>query len=409
LEATIEPNLSLKKSDVTPKNVQLKSEKDNNAPSLKQENNKVTVEKNQKKTNRPVLMVMGENELVVYNKLTNDLKKAIQDKEKDRINFLYDSATPPYKILYKTLHKTFQFFLALDEIIKCENIGADKIDYCSSCLSEKTQNTKFGFETIEKALEERFSLAILKILVNSKADLKEARDSSESVKFKVKIPDGTVVFMKRNILYAHCSDRSADEIKLLVDHGAQMDFQDSSGDTPLHIAISYGHAETALGLINAGASLDIKNYRGETPYAAAMRASKSYTFDSNRLKKVIDLLKQKRAPDSIPNGWECVCMGKDKKGISLYRWQFSSPTNAFRQLTADELEKEFKMEEKPSEEKDSDVSTANVFSGFLAGIFSNPLKPASEETIMSEIPVLEVTPDSTKKDTLKKVGAGDVD
>ena len=58
-------------------------------------------------------------------------------------------------------------------------------------------------------------------------------------------------------------------IKRLLDHNANVDALDLDGSTPLHLAISEAHLETVRILLDHGASVDMQNNQGETLFQAA--------------------------------------------------------------------------------------------------------------------------------------------
>jgi ankyrin repeat protein len=61
-----------------------------------------------------------------------------------------------------------------------------------------------------------------------------------------------------------------EEVKRLIDAGAELDAKNNFDRTPLYIAAANGHAEITRLLIDAGAELDARNKYGRTPlYAAA--------------------------------------------------------------------------------------------------------------------------------------------
>lgn len=66
-------------------------------------------------------------------------------------------------------------------------------------------------------------------------------------------------------------------ISLITDDNANVDFRDSSGNTPLMAAISTGQLELAELLIDVGANLMLTNNHGQTPLMLAVAAGKTQT------------------------------------------------------------------------------------------------------------------------------------
>ncbi|RPB26485.1 ankyrin, partial [Terfezia boudieri ATCC MYA-4762] len=60
-------------------------------------------------------------------------------------------------------------------------------------------------------------------------------------------------------------------VKILLDNGADYDFQDEQGATPLHIAVEYDRNEIAKLLLDKGASSDIRDGDGNTPLLKAWK------------------------------------------------------------------------------------------------------------------------------------------
>ena len=54
-------------------------------------------------------------------------------------------------------------------------------------------------------------------------------------------------------------------VNLLIDHGAQVDFANNAGDTPLHLAVLHGRSTIWQTLLDAGADPHRRNYDGHTP------------------------------------------------------------------------------------------------------------------------------------------------
>ena len=61
--------------------------------------------------------------------------------------------------------------------------------------------------------------------------------------------------------------------------GTNVNTEDDGGQTPLHIAASWGHKEVAELLIAAGADVNAKDTRGETPLDRAIFTDETETTD----------------------------------------------------------------------------------------------------------------------------------
>ena len=63
-----------------------------------------------------------------------------------------------------------------------------------------------------------------------------------------------------------------DIVKLLMEHGADLNAQSSSGNTPLHYACCGGYEDVVVTLLDAGASIEETNENGHTPLMEAASA-----------------------------------------------------------------------------------------------------------------------------------------
>jgi len=64
--------------------------------------------------------------------------------------------------------------------------------------------------------------------------------------------------------------------RLFNDHGKALDvnFQDGTGNTPLHYCAQQNQIEAATMLLDAGAKVNVVNYQGDTPLHLASRKNK---------------------------------------------------------------------------------------------------------------------------------------
>jgi ankyrin repeat protein len=64
-------------------------------------------------------------------------------------------------------------------------------------------------------------------------------------------------------------DLFLDTIRLLLDHGADIDAQDNDHATSLHVASHYGCVKGAQLLLELGANVDLEDKEGRTPFQVA--------------------------------------------------------------------------------------------------------------------------------------------
>lgn len=77
----------------------------------------------------------------------------------------------------------------------------------------------------------------------------------------------------------HFETLTPESVETLIGRGADVDYRDEAGDTPLSIALQWGEIDIAIALIEAGASLDVA-VEGMTPldYAKDYEYEKLVTF-----------------------------------------------------------------------------------------------------------------------------------
>ena len=72
-----------------------------------------------------------------------------------------------------------------------------------------------------------------------------------------------------------CVEGDVTAVKKLLSAGAGIDSKGEYGDTPLHRAARYGHANVATLLLEAGAGIDSTRKDGDTPLHIAARRGKA--------------------------------------------------------------------------------------------------------------------------------------
>lgn len=66
-------------------------------------------------------------------------------------------------------------------------------------------------------------------------------------------------------LHAAAFSGHASTVKLLLDHGAQIDAADNAKHTPLFRACEMGHTDVVQALIDFGARVDVLDQKGRSP------------------------------------------------------------------------------------------------------------------------------------------------
>jgi len=76
----------------------------------------------------------------------------------------------------------------------------------------------------------------------------------------------------RKSIYDHVQNESLDaaSVQTYLERGADIDYRDGNGDTPLAIALDWGRDDIAIALIDAGADLELKSSYGLTPLEYAV-------------------------------------------------------------------------------------------------------------------------------------------
>lgn len=82
--------------------------------------------------------------------------------------------------------------------------------------------------------------------------------------------------------------------KLLIDHGAELERRDSSGNTALHLAAQYRHASLVELLLQRSANSEARDFMGQTPLFSAVRGG-----DEVAVKLLLDASADINAKDSM--------------------------------------------------------------------------------------------------------------
>ena len=70
-------------------------------------------------------------------------------------------------------------------------------------------------------------------------------------------------------LPSNLNNTTLNVMRLLIESGAQIDVQDSNGDTPLHYACKYNNRYLVKILLEKGGDVSLKNHKGQTPLDVA--------------------------------------------------------------------------------------------------------------------------------------------
>ena len=66
-------------------------------------------------------------------------------------------------------------------------------------------------------------------------------------------------------IFDYIKENNISEVKLLLDHGADVNVKDEDGETPLFCASNNGHKEIVKLLLEHGADVNAKNNYGNSP------------------------------------------------------------------------------------------------------------------------------------------------
>ena len=90
-----------------------------------------------------------------------------------------------------------------------------------------------------------------------------------------------------------------EDVRLLLDAGADIDWQDAEGDTALMYAVGNGREENVEALLEWHPNVNLRNYQGETALQRALSAMKSRTLtpfhamDDDEWKPIVAMLKKR--------------------------------------------------------------------------------------------------------------------
>jgi ankyrin repeat protein len=125
------------------------------------------------------------------------------------------------------------------EILKCI---LDETDISSNFLDQETN------VFLLMAASHRGSLETVRVLVNKGADVNFQNNAGQTA------------------LYTAAMKGANDVVRFLLDSGANVNIQSNNGNTPMHAAAAYRHIDTIEILWVAGANVKIKNAQGKVPF-----------------------------------------------------------------------------------------------------------------------------------------------
>ena len=142
---------------------------------------------------------------------------------------------------------------------------------CVSFLVPHSQSQSLILVATEKA-EFIYQVGIFKIIINDQPILMEEEDATFS--------------FEQSLLQAAQAGHNNDVI-ILLELGANVDYQNEDGQTPLMLATNGEHEQVVQTLISAGANVDIQDYCSNTALMTALNC-----VSNNSHYQIIDLLKE---------------------------------------------------------------------------------------------------------------------
>lgn len=155
---------------------------------------------------------------------------------------------------------------------------------------------QFGsMKIIKHLIEQKFDVNIKDKYGYTPLHLTALNENSEAIQYLIKkgakVDEAPSYIDKMTpLLYSIDNGWFLENIKTLIDNGANIKAKDANGRTPLHIAVKSGYIEIVEYLIEKGADVDTLNNRG----LSALDVAKEY----DNVDDIIDLLsKHKKALD----------------------------------------------------------------------------------------------------------------
>ena len=127
---------------------------------------------------------------------------------------------------------------------------------------------------------------------------------------------GEFTFLLTNFttpLHLAACRRNVEVVKFLIQHGAQIEAKDFSGDTPLYIAVLCGNFEHVKVLVGNGAQIDVMNDYGKTPVDIASGNIKKFLMEHQE--KAEKALNDTTPEENVSNKNPCVICLAPKNGF----------------------------------------------------------------------------------------------
>ena len=139
-------------------------------------------------------------------------------------------------------------------------------------------SASFGLEWWEEKTAENASrgdkeaadllVALLRGAIGN-GDVSKARDLLKHGANVNALGPGEVTILMAASMPMNDNAENVDMVKVLLDHGADVNAQDSLGNTALTLAVNYGHAEIVKVLLDNGADANLRRKDGPTALLAA--------------------------------------------------------------------------------------------------------------------------------------------
>ncbi len=213
------------------------------------------------------------------------------------INRMIENGPKPVSLYLRACLKVALYIFGIDpendytnlynELQRGRFADIQKIKKHANFFSVKIQGGPYN-RLLEVAIEYGAVHAVIEILIDKGRDLNEIDIYAYSIllyALKHKANDDVIrlilyktreanLIPKLKVLALRTAledNASSDVIWLLVDYGTDVKFEDSQGNTPLHIAFENNAHELAKLLLDKGADFNVQNNNGETPLDIAKR------------------------------------------------------------------------------------------------------------------------------------------
>ena len=174
------------------------------------------------------------------------LHVAIKNNHEDIVTYLIENGAKVNEVLDKDVHNPLMLAIveSHDTIVEIlfkngAYMDHDDMQYLDNAI----------FKYVKVNVMNTKALAIVKCLLQRMRDINKILD----------------FWPKNTILHRAIQYGNQNIIKILVDHGSDINAKDADSNTPLHLALTSKRTKIAKQLIEFGALLDCKNINDETP------------------------------------------------------------------------------------------------------------------------------------------------